>query len=614
VLNGKLDLAQAEAVGDLIDARTDAMRAAALATLDGGLSRRIAALRDRVLDVEALVAYDVDFPEEDDGPVSHDQILAAARTAAAAVDALLATAPAGAIARDGAVVVLAGPPNAGKSSLFNALAGEARALVTEVPGTTRDALEVLVEPPTGPAGAGGRPPWPLRLVDTAGLRDTADRVERLGVELSERWVRRAHVVLACGETPEDVARTLARVAPLTAAPALGVWTKADLRRPAGAAAPAAGAPPVATGAPPADAGAPPPTAGGLLEVSAETGAGCAALLAAVVAVVAGRYGPPTPSCRSSPAPATCGRSRRGRRALSVRRRVGVGGAAGDGGGGAPAGRGARPRVGDRRGGRGGRARPGVRQLLRRQVTGAAAAGGTRAPGGGLARRRASPLGHRGPARRPVDATPVAHPDALGVPHVAEPGPIPIGRRAGGAGGPPADALRPSSGGPPLAGRPAARRWPAPVRSGRVNPREHSVQHGHLSELVAATLSAHASHLAQHWLDRALAATPRRVAPVAPVAAAGAVVAAAAGVRDATRRGRAHRRPARRRARSRVATAAPRSPAPSPTSRTPSRWCTRSPRVCGRRRWRRSWSPATAPPPAPRSAAPPAPGTRARRAM
>jgi tRNA modification GTPase len=305
VLNGKLDLAQAEAVGDLIDARTDAMRAAALATLDGGLSRRVAALRDRVLDVEALVAYDVDFPEEDDGPVSRERVLAAARSAAGAVEALLATAPAGAIARDGAVVVLAGPPNAGKSSLFNALAGEARALVTEVPGTTRDALEVLVEP-----AAVGRAPWPLRLVDTAGLRETSDRVERLGVELSERWVRRAHVVLACGDSPDDVARTLARVAPLTAAPALGVWTKADLRRPAGAAPPAAGAPPVRH-APPADAGAPPPTAGGLLEVSAETGAGCAALLAAVVAVVAGRYGAPDPSCRSSPAPATCGRSRRG---------------------------------------------------------------------------------------------------------------------------------------------------------------------------------------------------------------------------------------------------------------------------------------------------------------
>ncbi|HEY0778125.1 MAG TPA: GTPase, partial [Gemmatirosa sp.] len=207
VLSGKLDLAQAEATGDLVDARTDAMRDAALRQLDGGLTRRITALRARVLDVEALVAYDVDFPEEDDGPVSRERVLAAAEAAITEIDALLATVPAGQIVRDGATVVLAGPPNAGKSSLFNALAGEARALVTDVPGTTRDALEVVIEPRPDGEGARGvpghsgrgrgvpglqppRPPWPLRLVDTAGLRETSDTVERLGVELSERWARR----------------------------------------------------------------------------------------------------------------------------------------------------------------------------------------------------------------------------------------------------------------------------------------------------------------------------------------------------------------------------------------------------------------------------------------
>jgi tRNA modification GTPase len=275
VLRGKLDLAQAEAVGDLIDARTDAMRAAALVAVDGGLSRRIAALRDRVLDVEALVAYDVDFPDEDDGPVARDRVLAGARAAADAVRALIATAPAGAIARDGAVTVLAGPPNAGKSSLFNALAGEARALVSEVPGTTRDALEAVVEPPA----AAGRAPWPVRLVDTAGLRETADRVEQLGVALGERWIRRAHVVVACGDTLDDVARTRAQVAALTPAPVLGAWTKADLR-----------GGPDATLVPGGRGAAAPP----VLEVSAETGAGCAALLAAVTDAVAARYGAPDP--------------------------------------------------------------------------------------------------------------------------------------------------------------------------------------------------------------------------------------------------------------------------------------------------------------------------------
>ena len=267
VLLGKLDLAQAEATGDLIDARTDAMRDTALRQLDGGLSRRIAALRDRVLDVEALIAYDVDFPEEDDGPIPRGRVLAAVEAALADVDALLATVPAGQLVRDGATVVLAGPPNAGKSSLFNALAGEARALVTPVPGTTRDALEVVIEPALQTDGFGrGQAPWPLRLVDTAGLRDTTDTVERLGVELSERWVRRAHVVLACGEHAADVERTAAHVATLTDAPVLQVRTKADLD-------------PTTVTAP-------------LLAVSAETGVGLASLVAAAVDVVRARYGAP----------------------------------------------------------------------------------------------------------------------------------------------------------------------------------------------------------------------------------------------------------------------------------------------------------------------------------
>lgn len=271
VLHGKLDLAQAEAVGALVDARSQAMRRAALAQLDGGLSRRVAALREAVLDCEALVAYDLDFPEEDDGPIAPPRILAAADAALAGVRALLATAPVGQMARDGAVAVLAGPPNAGKSSLLNALAGESRSLVTEVPGTTRDALEVPIEPP----GA----PWPLRLIDTAGLRATDDRVERLGVELAERWIGRAHVVLCCGESVADVQVTLAHVAARTDAPRVAVLTKRDL----------------ATAAPlpevPVD-GAPPDLP--WCAASAESGAGLASLLAATVRAVEARWGSPTP--------------------------------------------------------------------------------------------------------------------------------------------------------------------------------------------------------------------------------------------------------------------------------------------------------------------------------
>ena len=218
VLNGKLDLVRAEAVGDLIDARSGLMHQAALSQLDGGLSRRIEELREGLIETEALIAYDIDFPEEDDGPVSRERILASCDAALARLEALISTAPVGELVREGAIVVLAGAPNAGKSSLYNALLGEARAIVTEIPGTTRDALEATID-------AEG---WPLRLVDTAGLRESADVLERLGIEASERYLARAHVVLACGETPAAVVTTTDRVVLSTSAPVIGVQTKSDL--------------------------------------------------------------------------------------------------------------------------------------------------------------------------------------------------------------------------------------------------------------------------------------------------------------------------------------------------------------------------------------------------
>lgn len=258
VLAGRLDLVQAEAVGDLIDARTDAMRRAAVRQLDGALSRRLVALRDAILGVEALVAYDIDFPEEDDGPVPRARVEAALARAQGDLAGLLATAPAGELVREGAVVVLAGPPNAGKSSLFNALLGERRAIVTDVPGTTRDAIEAVVD-------AGG---WPLRLVDTAGLRETSDVVERIGVETSEAWLARAHVVLACGESAARLTESVERARAATDAPVVPVRTKSDL---------------VSEGE------EIPPTA---LRASAATGEGLSALLARAAAELRERYGAP----------------------------------------------------------------------------------------------------------------------------------------------------------------------------------------------------------------------------------------------------------------------------------------------------------------------------------
>ncbi len=221
LLNGKLDLLQAEAIGDLTEARSTAAHRAALRQLDGGLSCRIAELRDHVLALEALLAYDIDFPEEDDGPVPRARISTAADALIEALEGLLATSARGALVHDGALVVLAGAPNVGKSALFNALLGEARAIVTAVPGTTRDAIEAVLD----------LPGWPLRLVDTAGIRETTDVVERLGIETSERYLGQSAVVLACGDSDDSLGAVAAAVRGRTTAPMVMVGTKADIVSP-----------------------------------------------------------------------------------------------------------------------------------------------------------------------------------------------------------------------------------------------------------------------------------------------------------------------------------------------------------------------------------------------
>jgi tRNA modification GTPase len=221
VLNGKFDIVQAEAIGDMVDARSEAMHRAAVGQLDGGLSRRIERLRENIISVEALIAYDIDFPEEDDGPIDRESIATEIEVLLISLDALLATVPVGEMIREGAVVVIAGEPNVGKSSLFNALLGQSRAIVTEIPGTTRDAIESFVETAN----------WPLRLVDTAGLRETSDVVERIGIEVSERYLRWANVVLACGDSEASVVGALKALEGRTSAPVLRVRTKSDLGEP-----------------------------------------------------------------------------------------------------------------------------------------------------------------------------------------------------------------------------------------------------------------------------------------------------------------------------------------------------------------------------------------------
>lgn len=262
VANGNLDLAQAEAIGDVIDATSRAGHRAALSLLDGGLSRRVLELRESLLQLEALLAYDIDFPEEDAGPITPERIGTAAQMLLGALDALLATAPAGTLIREGAVIVLAGPPNAGKSALFNALLGESRALVTPIPGTTRDAIEAVIDGPR----------WPLRLVDTAGLREGAESIERLGIEVSERYLARAHVVLVCGERDDDIVRAEKWIARHATAPRIPVRTKCDLR-------------------PDEEAGR---RDGAVLAVSAERRLGLTALLDAIDAALEPGSGMPEP--------------------------------------------------------------------------------------------------------------------------------------------------------------------------------------------------------------------------------------------------------------------------------------------------------------------------------
>jgi tRNA modification GTPase len=218
VRHGKMDLLQAEAMADLIEARSRAMHRAALHQLSGALTQRLLALREALVDVEALLAYEVDFPEEDDGPLPRAAASAAASRVLDALRALGATLPMAELGREGVPVVFAGAPNAGKSSLFNALVGDARAIVSEIPGTTRDAIEVLVDDS----------PYPWRLVDTAGLRETDDALERLGLEVSARWIARAGVVVVCGESEESLQAADVAIASATNAPRVLVCTKSDL--------------------------------------------------------------------------------------------------------------------------------------------------------------------------------------------------------------------------------------------------------------------------------------------------------------------------------------------------------------------------------------------------
>lgn len=184
-LNGKLDLAQAEAVADLIDAASQAAARSALKSLEGGFSSQVNGINKQLIQLRMLVEATLDFPDEEVDFLQAEDAFNRLERLRNQLQHLLASAQQGARLREGLYVVLVGEPNVGKSSLLNALAGEERAIVTDIAGTTRDAIrETLILQGI-----------PLHIVDTAGLRETDDHVERLGIARTHAEVAKADVVL-----------------------------------------------------------------------------------------------------------------------------------------------------------------------------------------------------------------------------------------------------------------------------------------------------------------------------------------------------------------------------------------------------------------------------------
>jgi tRNA modification GTPase len=188
--NGRIDLTEAEGLADLIEAETESQRRCALLMAEGGLRREIESWRGRLLDLSARAEAAIDYVDDDSVDADPDLT----RDCGALADELAErlSRPSAEPLREGVRVVIAGPPNSGKSSLLNALVGYDRAIVTDIPGTTRDHVEV----PIALAGV------PIRLTDTAGLRESGELVEQIGVERARRLAELSEILVWLGD-PED---------------------------------------------------------------------------------------------------------------------------------------------------------------------------------------------------------------------------------------------------------------------------------------------------------------------------------------------------------------------------------------------------------------------------
>lgn len=225
--NDKIDLAQAEAIADLIDASTAAAARSASRSLSGDFSREITTLRDALIHLRMLVEATLDFPEEEIDFLQQADAWGQLQRLQTQLDVVLTRTQQGALLREGIKVVIAGQPNAGKSSLLNALAGAELAIVTPIAGTTRDKVQETIQ-------ING---VPLHVIDTAGLRESDDAVERIGIERAWEEIARADAVLFLHDLTRqdaedyrsadaDIARVLAQKLPQSV-PVLHVWNKAD---------------------------------------------------------------------------------------------------------------------------------------------------------------------------------------------------------------------------------------------------------------------------------------------------------------------------------------------------------------------------------------------------
>jgi tRNA modification GTPase len=215
-LNGKLDLTQAEGVMDLISAQTRLSLRAARSQIEGTLGRRTMEARDHLLETLAHLEAWIDFPEEDIDPQSTAQLASSIREVQTVIDSLLATADQGRVLREGVRTVIFGEPNVGKSSLLNRLLGFERAIVSEIPGTTRDTIEETIN----------LDGIPLRLVDTAGVRVAEDRIEAEGIQRTVRQIEAADLLLEIADANKP--RPADAVFPASDAKHLLVLNKCDL--------------------------------------------------------------------------------------------------------------------------------------------------------------------------------------------------------------------------------------------------------------------------------------------------------------------------------------------------------------------------------------------------